>query len=513
MPRGRSLASVAGACSTRSSSVGRSGGGSRCDAAVRRGVPRADAHATRFASTRATSRSRCPAFRSSRLDRPVRRSKPWRLTRTTSSSDRKRTRVLAPGKSQAITVDVSASKGSFTLPLLGLRPRTSRHEGHVRRLDEAVAAPTAASTGRHVRSRLARRASGPSTDRCSSRRRPATRDRLFVVEQTGTVRVVRDGEVLPTPFLDLRDKVKISSEPGLLSIAFAPDYATSGLFYAFYNSTAGNGDIHIAEFRRHPTDPDLADLYSERLLLTIVKPWENHNGGMLQFGPDGYLYASVGDGDSGVLNPPGVFAQRLDDLLGKHPADRPAPRRSVRGPGRQPVRRRRRRPPGDLGLRPPQSVALLDRPRDGRAVRRRRGRRRRARRSTWSARPAAASNFGWPCFEGSLAVRCDGECDGRDRATPRVPARRTRACAVIGGVVVARRAAARARRPLPLRRLLRGQDHRASRSTNGAASRRRGDLGLVVPELTSFGVDGLDRIYVMSLSGDVYRLDPKTAAT
>ena len=68
---------------------------------------------------------------------------------------------------------------------------------------------------------------------------PGDTHRLFVVEQTGTVRIVRDGEVLPTPFLDLREKVKVTSEPGLLSIAFAPDYATSGLFYAFYNSTAG----------------------------------------------------------------------------------------------------------------------------------------------------------------------------------------------------------------------------------------------------------------------------------
>ena len=145
---------------------------------------------------------------------------------------------------------------------------------------------------------------------------PGDTHRLFVVEQTGGVRIVRDEVTLPRPFLDLRGEVKLSSEPGLLSIAFAPDYARSGRVYAFYNSTAGNGDIRISEFRRHPTDPDLVDPYSERVLLTIPKPWENHNGGMLQFGPDGYLYASVGDGDSGILNPPGFFAQRRDDLLG-----------------------------------------------------------------------------------------------------------------------------------------------------------------------------------------------------
>ncbi len=126
---------------------------------------------------------------------------------------------------------------------------------------------------------------------------PGDTRRIFVVEQRGTVQIVRDGEPLPAPFLDIRDKVKLLSEPGLLSIAFAPDYATSGRFYVFYNTTAGNGDIRISEFRRHATDPDLAEPYSERVLLTIPKPWENHNGGMLQFGPDGFLYASVGDGD------------------------------------------------------------------------------------------------------------------------------------------------------------------------------------------------------------------------
>ena len=124
--------------------------------------------------------------------------------------------------------------------------------------------------------------------------------------------------VLPRPFLDLRGKVTASGESGLLSIAFAPDHARSGLVYAFYNTRDGPyGDTRIAEFRRHVSDPDVVDPSSERPLLTIVKPYENHNGGMLQFGPDGYLYASVGDGDPGVINPAGFFAQRLDSLLGK----------------------------------------------------------------------------------------------------------------------------------------------------------------------------------------------------
>ena len=246
----------------------------------------------------------------------------------------KRTRVLAPGKSQVITATFR-KKGAFTFlcsisghARLGMKgtfgvstkPSPAKPPPPIDSSD--LVSPT--RVGTFDRPVLV---TAP----------PGDTRRLFVVEQTGTVRIVRDGEVLPAPFLDLRERVKVTSEPGLLSIAFAPDYATSGLFYAFFDSTAGNGDIHISEFRRHPTDPDLADVYTERLLLTIVKPCENHNGGMLQFGPDGYLYASVGDGDSGVLNPPGVFAQRTRQPAREDPSDRPAPGRSIRSPGRQPT--------------------------------------------------------------------------------------------------------------------------------------------------------------------------------
>ena len=145
---------------------------------------------------------------------------------------------------------------------------------------------------------------------------PGDAKRIFVVEQRGVIRVIDDGVLEDTPFLDISDQVQIESETGLLGLAFAPDYAESGLFYVFFNRHEGNGNLYLEEFHRSVTNPDQADPYSGRVVLRIVKPWENHNAGMLQFGTDGYLYASVGDGDSGVLNPPGAFAQTLDDLLG-----------------------------------------------------------------------------------------------------------------------------------------------------------------------------------------------------
>ena len=336
---------------------------------------------------------------------------------------------------------------------------------------------------------------------------PGDPRRLFVVEQTGMVRIVEDGAILDTPFLDLSDRVKLSSEPGLLSIAFTPDYATSGLFYAFYNSTAGNGDIRISELRRHPTDPNLADPYSERVLLTIPKPWENHNGGMLQFGPDGFLYASVGDGDSGILNPPGFFAQRRDELLGDIlridprsgdpyaiPDDNPFV--GVEGVRGEIWAYGLRNPwrfwvdhatgslfVGDAGNERMEEVDLVTTERKG-------------------------ANLGWPCFEGTLPFDESATCEGAQPPLLEYP-RAAGACAVVGGVVV------RDDRLAPLvGRYLYG-DFCSGAITAVAVDEGQvvasDELGLVVPELTSFGVDGLGRIYVMSLRGDVYRLDPKPA--
>jgi glucose/arabinose dehydrogenase len=333
---------------------------------------------------------------------------------------------------------------------------------------------------------------------------PGDDDRIFIVEQTGVVRVVRDGAMLERPFLDLRDKVKVSSEPGLLSIAFAPDYATSGLFYAFYNSTAGNGDIHISEFRRHATDPDLADVYTERILLVVQKPWENHNGGMLQFGRDGYLYASIGDGDSGVLNPPGFYAQRRDDLLGgilridprgdPYAIPRDNPYLGLDGV---------RPEVWAYGLRNPWRF-WIDHP-TGTMFVADAGNARREEVDIVRAGMRGA-NFGWPCFEGSLAFDTAATCE--NVTAPLLEyARADTACAVIGGVVV------RDTRLADLAgRYLYG-DYCSGRTTAVAVEDGRvtstGDLGLVVPELTSFGVDGVGQIYVMSLRGDVYRLDPR----
>ncbi len=141
---------------------------------------------------------------------------------------------------------------------------------------------------------------------------PPGDDRLFVVEQPGRVKVVRDGRTLPAPFLDIARDVRSGGEQGLLSVAFAPDYARSGRFYVDY--TDRSGDTRVVEYQVSD-DPDRADPATRRELLYIDQPYPNHNGGLLLFDPSGMLLVGTGDGGGG--GDPENRAQNLNDLLGK----------------------------------------------------------------------------------------------------------------------------------------------------------------------------------------------------
>ena len=135
--------------------------------------------------------------------------------------------------------------------------------------------------------------------------------RLYVVEQGGTVRVVQDGTLLPEPFLDLRDRVRSGGERGLLGLAFAPDYASSGRLYVDYTDRDGNSVL--ARFTR-ARGAAAVDPASGMTLMRVRQPYANHNGGHLLFGPDGYLYWGLGDGGSG--GDPQGNGQNLQTLLG-----------------------------------------------------------------------------------------------------------------------------------------------------------------------------------------------------
>ena len=137
--------------------------------------------------------------------------------------------------------------------------------------------------------------------------------RLFITEQTGTIRIYDALGLRATPFLDIRSLVLSGGERGLLSVAFHPQYRDNGLFFVYY--TNRNGDNSIARYKVS-ADPDRADVSSGAILLTIPHPnFANHNGGQLQFGPDGYLY--IGTGDGGSAGDPNNNAQNLNQLLGK----------------------------------------------------------------------------------------------------------------------------------------------------------------------------------------------------
>ncbi|GIV84544.1 MAG: glucose dehydrogenase [Candidatus Roseilinea sp.] len=136
---------------------------------------------------------------------------------------------------------------------------------------------------------------------------------LYITEQPGRVRVWRDGQLLPTPFLDLTDRVgNRGSEQGLLSIAFSPDFEQSRRF--FVNYTDNGGDTVISGFIAN-ADGLTADPSSEWVVMRIEQPYANHNGGQIQFGPDGMLYIGMGDG--GAAGDPQNFAQNMRSLLGK----------------------------------------------------------------------------------------------------------------------------------------------------------------------------------------------------
>src|SRR5256885_14648779 len=150
---------------------------------------------------------------------------------------------------------------------------------------------------------------------------PGDASRLVVVQKGGAIRLLRDGALQPAPFLTVAG-VHDAGEQGLLSLAFAPDYATSGRLYVYSNdatacnASGANCDVRIDEYRSAGAGADAVDPATRRLVLRVShRNYPNHDGGQLQFGPDGFLYAGLGDGGGG--GDPDGNGQNRDVLLGK----------------------------------------------------------------------------------------------------------------------------------------------------------------------------------------------------
>jgi glucose/arabinose dehydrogenase len=142
----------------------------------------------------------------------------------------------------------------------------------------------------------------------------ANDSRLFVVQQNGIIKIIQpNGTINAADFLNISSKITYGGERGLLGLAFHPQYATNGYFFVYYNNTAGN--IVVARYSVSTTNQNVADINSEKIILNIPKPFDNHNGGSIKFAPDGNLWIVTGDGGSG--GDPNNNGQNKNSLLGK----------------------------------------------------------------------------------------------------------------------------------------------------------------------------------------------------
>ena len=330
---------------------------------------------------------------------------------------------------------------------------------------------------------------------------PGDRRRVFVVEQGGTVRIVRGGKKVERPFLDVSGRIAAGGERGLLSLAFAPDYASSGLFYVYY--TAPDGDIRIVEYRR--ASAERADHGSARVVLSVDHPASNHNGGLVEFGPDGLptrAWATAAGAATSTApaatgrTPRRCSARSCASTRSEAAAGRTACPSSNPFVGRSGVRpeiyaygvrnpwRFSFTPNGDLvvadvGQGEVEEVTVV----------RRKG-----------------ANLGWRVFEGRSRYASGESAPGH--LPPAIQRFHSDGnCSITGGVVVRDPVLSALRGRYVFGDLCRGRIESAR--LNGNKPRKGQATRLQVDNLSSFGEDARRRVYATSLGGPVYRLVPR----
>jgi len=330
---------------------------------------------------------------------------------------------------------------------------------------------------------------------------PAGDGRLFIVERPGRIRIVKDGQLVATPFLDIVPDVGTGGERGLLGLAFHPDYASNGRFYVNYSDRDGNTRV---ERYTVGADPDAADPASAKLVIAIDQPYANHNGGMIAFGPDGMLYVGMGDG--GSANDPQGNGQNPATLLGAMlrldvdggdpyavPADNPFVGRSgargeiwaigLRNPWRFSFDRGAPRLYiADVGQNAWEEVDIV---------------------------PAGDGglNFGWNVMEGTHCFR-SASCDESGLTLPELDYGHDQGCSVIGGYVYRGRALPELAGHYFYADYCRGWLRSFRFDGPGSIADHRewpvGDFGNPL----GFGEDAAGEVYIGSQNGTVYRLEP-----
>jgi len=337
---------------------------------------------------------------------------------------------------------------------------------------------------------------------------PGDQHRLFVVEKPGMIRLVLDGVVQSTYFLDIHDMVASNGEQGLLSMAFPQDYDTSGLFYVAYTA-AGTWAVTVDEYQRDPNNPNVANPASRRNVITIPHPGEtNHNGGQIEFGPDGMLYIGVGDG--GSEGDPHRYGQNLqvdlakilridprgvgdgdyrippnNPFVGRHDANREIWSYGVRNPWRFSFDRTT----GDLTMGDVGQDAWEEidyRPVD----------------LGWGF----GANFGWSCFEGRHPYNTCSPPPPNPIPPVFEISHDTGACSVIGGYVVRDPELTTLQGQYLYTDLCLGHIHAQTLQIPNSVGHT--DTGLTVSNPSTFGEDGCGHLYVAGLGSgnNVFRI-------
>ncbi|MDT8341088.1 MAG: PQQ-dependent sugar dehydrogenase, partial [Longimicrobiales bacterium] len=328
---------------------------------------------------------------------------------------------------------------------------------------------------------------------------PAGDARLFVVEQPGRIRVVRDGQLLATPFLDLSGRISSGGERGLLGLAFHPEFAQNGRFFVSFTDPAGNSRIEAFTVSG---DPDRADAASAREVLTVGQPFSNHNGGQISFGPDGFLYVALGDGGGAGdplengQNPETLLGAllRIDvDVDGAEPFTIPPDNPFVGGAGADEI--------WAWGLRNPWRFAFDAV--DGLLYIADVGQNSREEVNVVPAE-AAGLNYGWNVTEGSTCFGASG-CATEGFTLPAVEYDHSQGCSVTGGFVYRGAAIPEVAGHYFYSDFCSGF-LRSFRFSEGAVAEERSWSVGALGQVLSFGTDAEGELYILSADGQVRRV-------